>query len=174
MLHVKSLLAAGLLGLGLATSFAAQPASANEFRPDFTISATANKSTVLAGSDITYTLTVKNLGTTGGQVTFNAALPAGFTGRSVTPLQTGYDCDIHLFQDGVSCQHTGDYVLPAGATHTFVVNAKAGTQPGTRQLTATVDPGNDETEFNEQNNNTSLSTTVFPRLPGTIGTLGGN
>ena len=118
--------------------------------PDLTISK-AGPTTVVAGSPMTYTLTVNNQGNanaTGVKVV--DTVPAGLTG--ITAAGTSlFTCGV--VSQTVTC--TGGAVN-AGANATITINATAPTATGSITNTAAVDPDNTIPESNELNNTSAL------------------
>lgn len=119
---------------------------------DLSISKSASSTQVVAGNDITYTLTVKNHGPSDATgVTATDILPAGVTLVSVTTTQGS--CDVT-----VTC-NLGNLASGAIATITIVVTVDPATPSGSITNTATVS-GN-ETDPTPGNNEASVETSVL-------------
>lgn len=158
MTNTRSLL------LSLATCFLATFAFAQvSSEADLLVTKTA-PAEAAAGSDVTYTVEVRNLGPDDAPtVTLTDPIPAGMTFVSATS-EPAFVCTTPAIGDGgtISCVAA---TLIAGdtATFTFVVSIPLQTEPGTffvNQASATtqaVDP-NDE-------NNTGIATTTTPPPP---------
>lgn len=120
---------------------------------DLRVTNTVDKPQPTAGTNVTYTVAVRNLGptaTTGVQVT--DALPAGLTYVSATPSQGSYTWGSGLWSVGA---------LAVGATSTLSIVATVGagttgqTIVNTASLTATAQP-----DTNAANNSASASISV--------------
>jgi hypothetical protein len=174
MRSVVPLLAFGALAALLPLPAAAQsfsPTPINTTRPDLTASLTASADTVAGGAEVTYTLTVRNVGQQafrefgGNVVYFNApasgiavlqTLPPGATFRSVTP-SGGFSCA--NVAPVVSC--TGGS-LESGASASIAVRVSAPLGAGSFASTASIDPTNSIVERDDQNN-TATTTIVVPQ-----------
>ena len=152
----------GAVGLG-------GPANANEFEPDLAMDLSADKQTVLLGGEITYTARVANHGEGFSGATINVGLPTGFTVKSVQ-APTGFDCEVYLFQNGVSCESQSGWSVPAHQERTVKVVAKAGGETGSRTASASViaAAGDDYNLANNQDSHTIKAMRLIP-MGGTLG-----
>ena len=155
-----------LIGLALPSTAAAQ--SAIDIRPDLSVAVTASPNPVPAGTQVTYTLTVRN-GQGGGffaaaegvRVVHN--LPSGIGFQSASG-DRGFTCTFAA--PAVTC--TGG-TLPSQASATITVIATAWPSGFPRVSTTTVDPLNTIDERNETNNGASVSVSVgLPDLAASI------
>jgi len=171
-------LAAALGTCGLLLASAAQPAAAqscqphqpNTFLPDLSASMTASPNQVDGGKELTYTLSVRNVGQVAFQdprtfapVYFNApangisliqTLPAGVTFKSAVGSM-GFSCA--NVAAAVTC--TGGN-LPAAQSATITVKVTAPLSPATLTSSVVVDPTNAIRERDESNNSASASASV--------------
>jgi len=127
--------------------------------PDLTIAKTGPTS-VVAGSPMTYTLTINNIGTANAtDVKVVDTLPAGVTGATASGTSL-FVCSTAGSPITVTC--TGGAVNQ-GANASITINATAPSTTGTITNTAAVDPDNTIPESNELNNTSALvNTNVTP------------
>jgi uncharacterized repeat protein (TIGR01451 family) len=130
--------------------------------PDLAINKSADKSSVTAGDDLTYTLNVSNIGTaatTNGNTIFvTDNVPSDVTVTQVTP-DSGWDCSA-TSGNNVSCKHLG---MNAGDSSNIVIKTKVGSSPAnpfTNTAQVSVDPA--EPANAQANNTSSVKTSVGP------------
>lgn len=136
--------------------------------PDLTIGKNGPLA-VTPGSDITYTITVGNIGSANAiDVKVTDTVPAGVTGLSATATSL-FDCS--FVGQTMTCLNGR---VNAGATGTITIHGTAPDDPGTLENTSVVDPDNtidegelgntaDAAELNNQSN--SVLTEVSPLPP---------
>jgi hypothetical protein len=164
---------------GLLVAGGVQPAAAQTFQPipittqlpDLTVSMTASPVQVGGGKELTYTISVRNIGvlafqdpTTRAPVYFAATangillmhtLPAGLTPKLPIVANAGFTCV--FVAPVVTC--TGGS-LQAAQMATITVKADAPLSPATLTSSVVVDPTNAIAERNESNNTTTAIATV--------------
>ncbi len=154
--------ALGVLSL-LATMASSAPRNGQNTQSstDVSLSMLADRSTVKAGQDVTYTATMTNLGPADATfVDVAFTIPAGLQMISLT-------CDQGISPDGPFCEYSS---LPAGAAvvSTLVATPQSGTTVHTRLLTASASvlfENADAFDPNPGNNAASVKTKLIGRLP---------
>jgi uncharacterized repeat protein (TIGR01451 family) len=124
--------------------------------PDLLINKSADKSSVTSGEDLTYTLTVSNVGTgntDGSDVTVSDEVPSQVTVTDINP-DGGWDCSASS-GNTVSCKRSS---LDAGASSHIVVKTNAGSTL-TAPFTNSADVGGGG-DLQMNNNHASVTTTV--------------
>lgn len=120
---------------------------------DLVIDKAASPTSVIAGNDLVYTMTITNDGpSTATNVQFTDTLPAGVTVTNVTSSQGSVSND-----NGVVSGNLGTLAADATATVTITVGVNSTT---TGSLTNTASVSADETELITTNNQDSVTTTV--------------
>jgi len=124
---------------------------------DLSITNSGTPNPVLAGSNITYTVVVKNNGAaTASSVVFSEPIPASTTFISVVPSPAaGWTCSV--VAGTLSCSNPS-VASGASTTFTVVLNVTAGTAAGT-QIVDTASVASSTTDPNP-NNNSATSTIV--------------
>ncbi len=125
---------------------------------DLSITNAATPNPVLAGSNITYTVVVKNNGiATATNVSFSEAIPANTTFVSATPVPAaGWTCSVTA--GTLTC---GNVTLAAGASATFtVVVTVAGATPSGTVITDTADVSATTPDPNPNNNSATVTVVV--------------
>jgi uncharacterized repeat protein (TIGR01451 family) len=124
---------------------------------DLSITNTATPNPVLAGSNITYTVVVKNNGVAAATgITFSEAIPANTTFVSDTPVPGGWSCSVTA--GNLACT-AATLAVNASATFTVVVNVNAGTASGT-VITDTANVSASTPDPNPNNNSATASVVV--------------
>ncbi|HMF19634.1 MAG TPA: SdrD B-like domain-containing protein, partial [Gemmataceae bacterium] len=128
-------------------------------KSDLSIVKTANQASVQVGTNLSYTLTVSNLGPNAAQnVMVTDTLPAG------TTYVSGFSPGWTITQSGGIVTAT-TASLPAGLTQTIIITVTAPPVAGNITNTATV--SSDTPDPNPGNNTSSVTTTVFSQ-PGQV------
>ena len=128
-------------------------------KSDLSIVKTANQASVQVGTNLSYTLTVSNLGPNAAQnVVVTDTLPAG------TTYVSGFSPGWTITQSGGIVTAT-TASLPAGLTQTIIVTITAPPVAGNITNVATV--SSDTPDPNPSNNTSSVTTTVFSQ-PGQV------
>lgn len=138
--------------------------------PDLTIGKNGPLA-VTPGSDITYTITVGNIGTANAvDVKVTDTVPAGVTGLSATATSL-FDCS--FVAQTMTCLNGR---VNAGASATITIHGTAPDDPGTLENTSVVDPDNtidegelgntaDAAELNNQSNTVLTDVSPLPPPP---------
>ncbi len=139
-------------------TFLAQATESIPFPPDLTIEKEVDPAAVTVNNPLTYTITVANEGDqTATDVEVRDNLPPGFVVDEI--ISPGFTAT----QNGTFVQFTGG-TLAAGQTSVITISGFAPPTPGQLFNNAVVDPDNSIQETNENNNQSSVTLTVFPEI----------
>jgi uncharacterized repeat protein (TIGR01451 family) len=155
------------------TSVARTARTTVQSQSDLSINTSVAPASAMAGDNVTYTLTVANLGKSNSANTIvTNMLPPGFTAVSATPslgicsgIGTGtVTCNIGTLSAAGQCAGAGQ--APTSATIAILAHVPSVSSPGVFSNTATVAGGNCLPDPVGGNNSSTTNVTVNQTLPG--------